>query len=253
MNKYKTSAELKDSAREILRGKYGSAVLTIFVMFLANSLIVFVPTLIISMITLIIEMVVGGVSSLVTFILGQVVSFIALVVVGLLKPGIALYFLNITCGRKAATSDLMYGIQWDFQKTLKLSLVFSVIEFFCLLPYGFLESPLLSLVPIERFLYAQPAQLIGILLSTLITLPLSLVYYLMLDFPSYSVAQLLKQSIRLMKCNNLRMLYLHLSFLPLEFLGVCSLGVGFLWILPYLNVTKVLFFLNLMKPDSAAE
>jgi hypothetical protein len=56
-----------------------------------------------------------------------------------------------------------------------------------------------------------------------------------------------------MKGNNLRMLYLHLSFLPLEFLGVCSLGVGFLWILPYLNVTKVLFFLNLMKPDSAAE
>ncbi len=38
------------------------------------------------------------------------------------------------------------------------------------------------------------------------------------------------------------------SFLPLKFLCIFTLFVGFLWLIPYMNMTYALFFLVLMEP-----
>ena len=60
-------------------------------------------------------------------------------------------------------------------------------------------------------------------------------------------------AIRLMKGNMGRLFYIEVSFIPLFLLGVLSLGIGLLWITPYLNATLANFFLDLMEQNRNVE
>lgn len=70
----------------------------------------------------------------------------------------------------------------------------------------------------------------------------SQVFYLMLDFPEESAKELLTHSARLMKGNRLRFFYLRVSFLGLLILGIMSLSIGLLWVMPYMNMTMAGFY-----------
>ena len=42
---------------------------------------------------------------------------------------------------------------------------------------------------------------------------------------------------------------LQMSFLPLGFLCLLSFGIGTLWLVPYMNMTQTLYFLDLMQNE----
>ena len=88
--------------------------------------------------------------------------------------------------------------------------------------------------------------ILGAGISWWISLKYSQVYYLLLDFPDYSAKELLKMSWKLMKGNAGRLLYLQVSFLPMTLTGILSFGIGFLFVLPYQNMTYTLFYLDLI-------
>jgi len=247
MNQYKSSAELKSYALEALRGNYGSAVFTIFLQILFVGAVSLVLGMFFSLTLSIATLLGSATASVPLFLFEQISALIISIITGMFRPGITLFFLNLISRRTASSSDLFYGFQWEFKKSLKLSVLFAVLYRICMLPLGFLASPILSMVPIQRFLYEQPVYVICLFLWILVSLPLSQVYYLMLDFPALSAGELIKRSSQLMKGNNKRMLYLRLSFLPVEFLGVLSWGIGLLWVLPYIRATEVFFFMELMQ------
>ena len=83
------------------------------------------------------------------------------------------------------------------------------------------------------------------------TLLFSQIYYLMFDFPEYSESQLFKMSMQLIKGHKARLFYIELSFLPLMILCVMSCGIGFLWLLPYMEATYANFYLDLIRKQSA--
>ena len=89
--------------------------------------------------------------------------------------------------------------------------------------------------------------LAGTIISIYVSLMLSQVFYLMLDFPEYTASQLLKMSIRLMKGSKGRLFYIQLSFLPLILLSFLSCGIALLWIYPYMQATYANFYLDLIK------
>ena len=43
---------------------------------------------------------------------------------------------------------------------------------------------------------------------------------------------------------------LQLSFIGWVLLAICSCGIGFLWLSPYMEVTKVKFFENLINENN---
>ena len=49
-----------------------------------------------------------------------------------------------------------------------------------------------------------------------------------------------------MKGNVGRLLYLQVSFIPMTLAGLLSFGIGFLFVLPYQNMTYTLFYLDLI-------
>ena len=69
-------------------------------------------------------------------------------------------------------------------------------------------------------------------------------YYLLLDFPQYNAMELMKLSFRIMKGHKWELFCLQMSFLPLGFLCLLSFGIGSLWLVPYMNMTQTLYFLD---------
>lgn len=75
----------------------------------------------------------------------------------------------------------------------------------------------------------------------------AIVYFLLLDYPNLSVTEIWKRSAQLMKGNRLRYIGLQFSFFPWILLCLCSLGIGMLWITPYMTATISAFYLDLVQ------
>lgn len=73
----------------------------------------------------------------------------------------------------------------------------------------------------------------------------ALIYPLYLERPEMSVLEGFQTSRRLMHGNKKRLFFLEVSFIGWQLLGLCSAGVGFVWISPYMTQTTVNFYLDI--------
>lgn len=80
-----------------------------------------------------------------------------------------------------------------------------------------------------------------------IILTFDLIYPLYIDRPELSVMDGFRMSYTLMRGNKKRLLQLHLSFIGWQILGICSIGIGMLWIVPYIRQTNANFYLDLTE------
>jgi len=69
-------------------------------------------------------------------------------------------------------------------------------------------------------------------------------YYILADDNSKSIIQCLKESAAMMKGYKFKYFVLSLSFLGWIILGMIPLGIGLLWVVPYMNVTVASFYLK---------
>ncbi|MBQ2802800.1 MAG: DUF975 family protein [Lachnospiraceae bacterium] len=241
-------AQLKDTAKEKLTGKYGSAALmeifqnTLFI----SALLIFNTFL--SLFTLGFAASDGSVGTVIGFVIPYLANFCSSVLAGVMNTGIALFFLNAACGRTCATVNLLYGYQYLFQKSVTLSAVTVLINSICLLPYDIFTYQFQLTGSSQTAIAMVASLLIGMVIYTPISLALSQTYFLLLDFPSYSAKEILQLSIRIMKGRKKQLFVLQLSFLPIMLLGALTLGIGNLWINPYMMMTMALYFLHIMKP-----
>lgn len=75
----------------------------------------------------------------------------------------------------------------------------------------------------------------------------SLVYYIAADEPELTGKEIVNKSEKLMKGNRGNLLLLELSFIGWMLLGFLSLGIGFIWIFPYLQVSIACFYDELIS------
>lgn len=256
---YKSSSDLKDLAKETLKGKFGISMLvapvlhgiTAFVfVFPAFFLFFFVYAVILTLETM--HNYTTPESSMMVFMgIYFLMIFVCSILIGVLNAGIAYFNLNLACGRPHRVSDLFCGFRHHFKKALALSAIPILVAFVMMLPYLF--------CCIMWSITSENIWLIGTILSLLlyviiwiyIQLCWSQCYYLLSDFPKTSAIDLLKLSTRIMKGHKKRLFYIWLSFLPLDFLCACSSNIGQLWCTPYKNMTYTLFFLDMMQPAKA--
>ncbi len=238
MKRYKTSAELKDLAKEKLTGRFGSAVFSLF--------LVSVVTRSVTSVAVSLLPVNGLFRNIISILFSAVVSAF----LGILQTGIAYYFLNMSCNRPYTYGDIFYGFQENAEKSLKISAVHVAAETICLMPFQIFAFIFIETFDYKYILIAYILMLIGYIILTPINLAISQTFYLLLDFPETSAQDIIKTSIRIMKGHKWRLFRLDLSFLPLMIVCVLTLGIGFLWLNPYMRMTYTLFFLDLMNPGT---
>lgn len=243
MVKYKSSDLLRDQAKIKLDGKFSSALRILLLGQLILSLVNYGVTDILNVTGLS-----GGISG---YVISLLLSLILTIILGAFQIGYAYFFLNAYCGEPYHISDILYGFQNRPSVAISLTAIFSIANFLMVEPVRLLLNLAINAGSTLYLSYAFLWGTFALVVSVYVWLRFHLALYLFLDFPEKSFEELLRLSSQLMKGHKLRLLYLRLSFIPLLLLGICSCGIGFLWINPYIAMTDVCFFMDLMNPGEA--
>lgn len=256
MTQYSRCYQLKDKAKDMLRGKYRPAMyLCVLSTLISMSARLFVDDCMQPLLSA-----VSGLSDELTpwsllpsFFLSSAASFLLTTLLGIFRLGTALFFLNMACGQPCSLGDLFYGFrQVNAAKAATISAAQALVELAGLIAFRFFLNCYSRTHSPDWLLAAVAALAVGSCIMIPMTLSLALSFYLMLDFPDKSAKELMHSSVRIMKGHKKRLFLMELSFMPLMALGLCSFYIGFLWIMPYVQMTYAYFFLDTMKPQEPA-
>lgn len=249
MKRYKKPYELKNLAKDKLQGKYGAAVLILFLYSLITASVSLFISMLANMTSATAYALTGSPSAVtVVTIIFELINLAVVIVLGILQAGITLFFLNLACGQPHATGNLFYGFKQDSGKALILSAAVGLCNAVCLYPSQYCLSAYLNTRNAQLLYIACILMLIGFCIYVPISLGLSQVFFLMLDYPERTARDTLALSFQVMRGHKGQLFYLQLSFIPMMILCLCSFGIGFLWLNPYMQMTYTYFFLDIMNP-----
>lgn len=241
LNKYKSSEELKAFAKEHMFGNYGAAI--------GACVIVSMITLFVSVFSTIFI----NTDTIFGVVLNFVISFVVSVLIGLFNSGRAYFFLMLVCGRPVTINDVFYGFKLFPNKAVLIQLYITMWTYASMLPMTILTY-MLKLYPENAILtlFYSLSMILYLVVSVMISIIYSQAFYLLHDFPDYSVSKILSTGKKLMKGSKGRYFYLSASFIPLLLLGSLSCGIAYLWLIPYMNASYTEFFLDLIKKSGSA-
>jgi uncharacterized membrane protein len=72
----------------------------------------------------------------------------------------------------------------------------------------------------------------------------SLTPFIVKDNPQLSPNQAINLSMKMMKGHKFDLFYLYLSFIGWIFLAILTLGIGLLWVIPYMQTSMAAFYLD---------
>lgn len=164
----------------------------------------------------------------VSLVFSVILSALVTIGVGLIFTGCFLFgyagiFMGIARGREEIdVAGLFEGFKGErFTKSLVLYIVETV--------YIFLWSLLLIIPGIVK------------------TYSYSMAFYIMNDHPEYTATQCLDESRRMMQGHKLDLFCLHLSFIGWIIVAAFTLGIGMLWVEPYMQLAQANFYEELKK------
>lgn len=245
MNQFKSSSELKASAREHLLGHYGTVIGAEMILIVFSGSVSFAASLLVD------------ISTAIGTILYYAILFFISILMGLFTSGTCYLYLKLICGRPISISDLFYGFQLAPDKAITIQAWITMITCAASLPQYILTYKISTVgYETEKIMPLLLPYALSLILSGVVSVVLGLYYtqtfYLLHDFPQYTAKELLQKSRRLMVHHKGRLFYLNVSFLPLMLLGLFSFGLALLWVVPYMTATQTVFFLDLIQHNTEA-
>lgn len=230
-----SSKELKRLARERLTGHYGLPMGAFVVTQLIIVVINFPFNLSLQTNPSNFQMII---SALATFI----ISLLSI----LLSSGLIYIHLNLARGKESTFSDLFRFFTMRPDRFLLAGLMLIGVIFLIMLPAVICTAMVIIFdfgLWIVLTIVVWMITFIGVFI---LSYSFGLIYYLLIDRSQASLMDIFRESRRLMKGNKGRMFYISLSFIGMSFLCIFSLGIGYLWVGPYMNQTNVEFYLNVI-------
>jgi len=152
--------------------------------------------------------------------IGEIIS---LIIAGPLAYGLNYYFLSFIRQNKPASEDLFKGVP-----------VFGKAFIACMFMAFFIILWLLLLI----------------VPGVIAAISYSMTYFILIDNPKISGKDAIKKSKELMRGNKYIYFCLLVRFLGWFLLSILSLGIGFLWLIPYFKVSHATFYEGLINPDT---
>jgi uncharacterized membrane protein len=142
-------------------------------------------------------------------------SILNLIIGGPFALGAAIFSLSLSRGKEARLEEIFQGFN-------RFSTAF--VAYLLILVYVLLWA-LLLIIP-------------GIIAA----LGYSMTFYILADDPIINPQDALNKSKSMMDGHKLKLFYLCLRFFLLSLLCILTLGIGFLWLIPYVHVTMAKFY-----------
>lgn len=237
----RTRAQLKAQARQALVGNYGIAigvVLLVWVIYIA----LFIPLYLVSLFA---GFTVDFTGAYIGF---TIIWYLLFYIFALLfSIGILRVAYQICMTGTASVGDLFYAFHNHPMRFVGLLLLIVLIHLLAYIP-GFIITVIgQSFDGGSRFFLSFCSVLVNLLLMFFVSLQYTLAPLVLIDHPDYRAMESLRTSKELMKGNRWRCVVLMLSFIGVLMLGYLSIGVGFLWLLPYFQCTLMFFYLDLKE------
>lgn len=157
------------------------------------------------------------------------------------------YCLHLRVARKEKVhfKELFYPLTHDANRLITTKAILFFIHLIGM-------APVIGALGIVYF-YKEPSLhilalvfiLIGCLLTLWIWASFSMVYFVLIDGEELFVCEAVKHALKLIKGHKKRFLYLQFSFIGMYFLSLLSLGIGILWVQPYVMQSTTLFYLDI--------
>lgn len=239
MNTKLSSAQLKAISKEQLLGKYGPAISAE----LAVGALLFAASLVCSVLT--------DQSSIAGIIISYLIMLILELLGGVFNVGLTRFYLNLVCRRPFPVADIFYGFRSHADKAIAVRFLILLMQLFCMLPFLLCTFAYSQTENAVVFLFGSIAAAAGGIAAVFLSLIYSQVYYIMLDFPTYTSKQLLQTSRRIMKGHKGRLFYLSVTLIPYYLLSLLSCGIALFWVTPFQKVLFTNFYLDLMHREYA--
>jgi uncharacterized membrane protein len=186
----------------------------------------------------------GGLLGYITSLLS---SFIISLLYGVVNVGVLLMSLKLCCKEPLLMNDLFYGFRHQPNKIVAVQAVFALAGLLTALPASILLNTYNSTGEADYLPMAIILALAGFAVYIYISLALSQVFFLLLDFADKGARELLSMAYLIMSGHKKRLFFLWLGFIPLLALSVLSCGLGFIWVIPFIKVTQANFYMDLMQ------
>jgi uncharacterized membrane protein len=207
------NAQLKNSAKSALQGKWGAAALATLVMWL----------------------IIGAASS---------IAFLSLVISGPMCLGFALYLREIKNGNQPKMETLFAGFSSSFMNSMVAGIMISLIVglgvMLLFIPF------VIFLIPYGTILLFKIAFLIAIFLLIIpviiLSLPFAMTFFIIADDKNISGLDALKRSWTMMRGHKCRLFGLAMRFFGWLLLGLVTFGIAWLWAAPYFELAFLNFY-----------
>lgn len=230
-----TSAELKQQAKESLKGRWGTAIAMVLVY----------------------QLILGGISLVANFI-PFIGSIAVLIITVPISFGFAGQMLKFSRGEEVGLCDYFkigfdnFGKSWSIVGYTFLKLLLPLITYVLSIIFMVTMSMVVAANSSEELI---PIVLgIGALLVVfaIIFLIIKSYLYILTDYAGNDYIELdgkgsVQKSEELMKGHRLEYFYLQLSFIGWALLATLTFGIGFIFLEPYMEVTNAKFYDNLAK------
>ncbi|MBQ2901651.1 MAG: DUF975 family protein [Agathobacter sp.] len=156
------------------------------------------------------------------------------------------YCLHLSIARtgKLHLSELFYPIKYDANRLIVAEAILFVVRLVALAPVAGAVAIIYFYDTTTMYLTALGLSIIGCALTVLVEMTFGLTYFVLIDNEEWTVMQALKSAIQLVKGHKRRFFYMQLSFTGMYFLTLLTLGIGILWVQPYVMQTTTLFYLD---------
>ncbi|MBM7691074.1 putative membrane protein [Peribacillus deserti] len=205
-------SEIKNEAKRSLNGKWGAAVLVTFIFFLFNTLLSFFGEILIA----------GGLNEWwnqeQTPIEANLFNIILSIILLPLSTAFYWVFLHVSRHESIKVSQL-FTIYSNGKWVLKIIGASILIAIFLVL------WSLLLIIPgiIKSFSYSQT-------------------FFILRDRPELSILEAITESKKLMKGYKWKFFLMNLSFIGWAILCIFTLGIGLLWLAPYVTTSMAVFY-----------
>ena len=143
-----------------------------------------------------------------------------------LSVGICMVYLGLTEGKKAEVGTMFQGFQ-VFGKSIWLTILVAVFTF------------------LWTLLFYIPGIIKG--------LSYSMAYYVLADNPEMTAREALRESKEIMHGHKWELFVLQLSFILWMILGVFTLGIAYIYVIPYMSATVANFYQKIKRQPQVVE
>lgn len=258
MNKYLTSSQLKQNARQQLFGNVG----TVIGAFLVHMLCTIPFDFMLSSI---------GLTTPIRVIVFLLASIIVDCFTSVFLTGADFMALNIACRQEVGVMDIFYGFKGLIMKTALIRVIPIALTTVASVPMVMVADTITREVPDydtivemlkrndiqEMYEFTQKMTPLYVLffglfviflaVSIISNILFSQTIFLMLDYPEKTPSEILRLGIKVMKGNWGRYLYVLLSFIPWYLLAGLTCYISLAFSEPYRRLTFANFYLDLMK------